>query len=430
MCLTNIGFLEKGRLAEIEGLYIAFFGMALAVWLAAWWKEWRWVAWLGGLFLLGVGFLVKGPVHVWYFYAIVIGVLWAEGRLRELVSLKHGVGLVVFVAVWLPWAMANSGRNPQKDSGKVWLEQVTHRMGLVEFDWLNWLLQVPQSLVNFLPWVVVLPLAWSGAVTGQWPGMGRRGQWLRGLRAGLVVGFLVIALLPSSRPRFMLPLNVAAAVLVAECFLLLPVTVRWRWVRIWVAVLVGVAVVVGLVGAAAPWYGAGKAELQLELELGWVMLALAGLVVAVIWGWRARYAAAGATPEERLAVAHLVLIGASVGVLAVTVAPLSTVRDDLRPFAREILAHTGKAPELVLYKLDERMWPFYLGLTCREVADLKELPERARWVMVKERDAGLRRAEMQRRYGVIKREVPIQEPVTGNAGGKGERYRLLEFGGG
>jgi 4-amino-4-deoxy-L-arabinose transferase-like glycosyltransferase len=242
VCLTNIGFLEKGRLAEIEGIYMALFGMALMVWLAAWWKDWKWLAWVGSMLLLGVGFLAKGPVHVWYFYAIVIGVLWAEGRLRELLSVRHWVGVAVFVSVWLPWAMANSGRNPQKDSGKVWMEQVTHRMGLVEFDWLNWVLQVPQSVMNFLPWAVLLPLAWSGVVTGQWPGMGRRGLWLKGLRAGLVMGFLVIALLPSSRPRFMLPLNVAAAVLVVECWALLPLAARGRWVRGWLAVLVGVGV--------------------------------------------------------------------------------------------------------------------------------------------------------------------------------------------
>jgi hypothetical protein len=115
--------------------------------------------------------------------------------------------------------------------------------------------------------------------------------------------------------------------------------------------------------------------------------------------------------------------------LGVTVAPITTLEDDLRPFAKEILGHTGEAPSLVLYKLDERMWPFYLGMSCREVADLQELPESARWVMVKEADVALRRKEMGRRYGAILREVAIQEPVTGNAGGDGERYVMMEFAG-
>ncbi len=423
-CLTNIGFLEKGRLAEIEALYSVFFGMALVVWLAAWWRERRWLAWLGGMLLLGVGFLAKGPPHVWYFYALVIGVLWAEGRLRELLSLRHAAGLALFAAVWLPWALANSGGNPQGDSGQVWMEQVTHRLGLAEFDLMNWLLQVPQSLVNFLPWALLLPLAWSRAVTAQWPELGRRGQWLRGLRAGLVVGFLVIALLPSSRPRFMLPLNAAAALLVADCFLLLPVAARWKWVRRWLVVLVGLAALAGVVALAAVWHGKGGVELQ----SGWIVLALAGLAAACWWGLRLRRGAGGLGAAESLGLAHLALMGAAVAALAVTAAPVSTLRDDLRPFAREILEHTGEKPDLILYKIEERMWPFYLGMTCREVADLDDLPETARWVMVRERDIALRRQEMSRRYGPILQELEIREPVTGNAGGKGERYRLLEFG--
>jgi 4-amino-4-deoxy-L-arabinose transferase-like glycosyltransferase len=49
LCLTNVGFLGKGRLAEIEALYIAAFGIGLIVWLGAWWRDRVWLAWLGGL---------------------------------------------------------------------------------------------------------------------------------------------------------------------------------------------------------------------------------------------------------------------------------------------------------------------------------------------------------------------------------------------
>jgi 4-amino-4-deoxy-L-arabinose transferase-like glycosyltransferase len=423
VCLTNVGFIGKGRLAEIEALYIATFGMGLIVWLGAWWKERAWLAWVGAMLILGVGFLAKGPVHLWYFYAIVIGVLWAEGRLRELLTLRHGVGLAVFVAVWLPWALENSARNPQKDSGKVWLDQVTHRIGLVEFDWVNWLLQVPQSLFNFVPWAVLLPLAWSKVVTEQWPGMGRRGLWLKGLRAGLLVGFFVIALLPSSRPRFMVPLNLAAGLLVVECFALLPVAARWQWIRRWLLVLA----VVGAVAGVGCLVGAGWFADKVALDWGWIALAALGLAAACVWTLRLRRGGQGSMMD--LGLAHLAVMGMGVALLGVTLAPVSTIRDDIRPFGREILGHTGEAPALVLYKLEPRMWPFYLGMTCREVADLKELPEQAKWVMVREADVAVRRLEMGRRYGQIVKEVPIQEPVTGNAGGDGQRYVLMEFAG-
>jgi len=423
LCLTNVGFLGKGRLAEIEALYIAAFGIGLIVWLGAWWRDRVWLAWLGSMAVLGVGFLAKGPVHLWYFYAIVIGVLWAEGRLRELRRLPHLVGLALFVAIWGPWALENSRRNPQKDSGAVWLDQVTHRIGLVEFDLVNWLLQVPQSLFNFLPWAVLLPLAWSRVVTDQWPALGRRGLWLKGLRAGLVVGFLVIALLPSSRPRFMVPLNTAAALLVVACFALLPAAARWRWVRGWLLVLVGVGAAGGLGGLV----GAGWFADRIDFNWAVIVVAAVALGVACVWALRLRR---GQEPEDmavRLGAAHLAVMGAGVLLLGGTLEKAGTLRDDLRPFARQIMQHTGPEPQIVLYKLEPRMWPFYLGLNCREVADLAELPATAKWVMVREKDAALRRQEMARRYGEIKADIAIQEPITGNAGGNGEPYRLLGF---
>jgi 4-amino-4-deoxy-L-arabinose transferase-like glycosyltransferase len=423
ICLTNVGYIGKGRLAEIEALYIGLFGMGLIVWLGAWWKQRAWLAWAGSMLILGAGFLAKGPVHLWYFYAIIIGVLRAEGRLKELLTLRHAAGLALFVSVWLPWALENSARNPQKDSGKVWLDQVTHRIGLVEFDWVNWLLQVPQSLFNFLPWAVLLPLAWSRVVTEQWPGMGRRGLWLKGLRGGLLAGFLVIALLPSSRPRFMMPLNMAAGLLVVECFALLPADQRRLWVTRWLLVLAAA----GGVAGAGCLAGAGWFASEVALSWGWIALAAAGLAAACVWTLRLRREEQGT--KTSLALAHLSVMGMGVALLGVTLAPVSTLRDDIRPFARTILSHTGASPALVLYKLEPRMWPFYLGLTCREVASLKELPAQARWVMVKAEDAEIRRKEMGRRYGEIVKEVEIREPVTGNAGGDGQRYVLMEFAG-
>lgn len=425
-CLTNIGFLEKGRLAEIEAIYIALFGMALMTWLVAWWRQRFWLAWLGSMLLLGVGFLAKGPVHVWFFYAVIVGVLSAEGSLRELLTLRHLTGLILFVLVWLPWAVANSASNPQQDSGKVWMEQVTHRLGLVEFDWLNWLLQVPQSLVNFLPWALLLPLAWQRRVTAQWPGLGRRGQWLRGLRAGCVVGFLAIALLPSSRPRFMLPMNVAAALLVVECLLLLPLKAQqawWRRFRLLLLVAGAVSLAVALI---VPWQVEGA---WARIPLGWFWGA--ALILIVVWVGLLRLpdAVTGRSVLFGLGSMSLAMSGAVVIVAAASLAPMSTLRDDLRPFADRILSLTGPEPEVVLYKLEERMWPFYLGMNCREVADLADLPAQSRWVLVKSKDIELRRAEMSRRYGRILSEVEVQEPVTGNAGGKGERYTLLEFNG-
>ncbi len=357
MTLTNIGFIEKGRLAEIEALYCAMFGIAIVSWIALWWREKKLAAWCVSGFALGLGFLMKGPPHVWYFYVIVIAVLVQERRMRELFSWRHACGLLLFFITWSWWAILNSGHNPQQDSGEVWMSQITHRLGFGEFSFASWLLQIPQSLVNFLPWALLLPLVWKLPLPDS--GDARQNAMLVGLRKGLVVAFLVIAVLPSSRPRFMLPLNTVAALLVAAAMMRLP-ALQWRRCRLWIAGVTVFAVV--------------------------SMSVYAALLDAKTFG-----------------------------------------EDELRPFARKVTALTGEAPQMVLFRTPERMWPFYLGPGCREIADADELPKSARWVMTPAKNSEANLKVLEHRYGSLVRETRLKEPLTDDAGGKGWEFVLFEF---
>src|SRR5712691_824285 len=65
MWLTNFGLLEKGRLIEIEALYVSLTALAFICWLS-WWPEarWRWLAWTVPWIFLGLGLLAKGPLNL------------------------------------------------------------------------------------------------------------------------------------------------------------------------------------------------------------------------------------------------------------------------------------------------------------------------------------------------------------------------------
>src|SRR4051794_7993296 len=94
MWLTNFGLLEKGRMIEIEALYVSLTALAFICWLS-WWKERRWLAWtLSGIFL-GLGLLAKGPLNLFFFYAVVVAVLWQAGELKRLWSVPHFVSLLL-----------------------------------------------------------------------------------------------------------------------------------------------------------------------------------------------------------------------------------------------------------------------------------------------------------------------------------------------
>src|SRR5947207_4380951 len=82
--LTNIGIIEKGRLIEIEALYVSLCGLAIIFWLSFFLeKKSPWLMWLPASVFLGLGLLAKGPTHLLFFYGIVIAVLeyWKELRL-------------------------------------------------------------------------------------------------------------------------------------------------------------------------------------------------------------------------------------------------------------------------------------------------------------------------------------------------------------
>src|SRR5213082_3821506 len=83
--LTSFGMIEKGRMIEIEALYVSLVGLALIFWLS-WWERRRspWLTWIVPAVFLGLGLLAKGPVHLFFFYAVVVAVLFRAGELRVL----------------------------------------------------------------------------------------------------------------------------------------------------------------------------------------------------------------------------------------------------------------------------------------------------------------------------------------------------------
>src|SRR4029077_5795029 len=70
--MTNIGMIEKGRLIEIEALYVSLCGLAIIFWLSFFvQRKSPWLIWIRAFIVLGLGLLAKGPTHLIFFYAIV-----------------------------------------------------------------------------------------------------------------------------------------------------------------------------------------------------------------------------------------------------------------------------------------------------------------------------------------------------------------------
>lgn len=222
--LTNFGMIEKGRLIEIEALYVSLFGLALICWLS-WWQERRsaWLTWTVPFIFLGLGLLTKGPLHLFFFYAIVVAVLWRARELRQLLSGAHFVGIVVMLAIFAVWAVPYLQMMQGGDVAHTWSRQFSGRLSGEDFRLRGWLLNIPRGLAYFLPWLVLLPLVGNTQFA-----LERRRDLARGLPWGIAIPFVIVNLIPGALPRYTMPLLVPAAWLMA--LTLTAENVSWpRW---------------------------------------------------------------------------------------------------------------------------------------------------------------------------------------------------------
>ena len=209
--LANFGMIEKGRLIEIEALYVSLFGLALIFWLS-WWQRKRspWLTWIVPSIFLGLGLLAKGPVHLLFFYALVFAVLYRERELRQLRGFAHLAGLLVMLGIFAAWAVPYWQAMKGAPLAETWSVQLTGRLTVADFKLGSWLLNIPRGLAYFLPWTLLLPLIARTKRTA--PSEQNRA---RALSWGATVPFLLVNLLPGALPRYSLPALVPACWLMA-----------------------------------------------------------------------------------------------------------------------------------------------------------------------------------------------------------------------
>src|SRR5437667_10958504 len=127
--MTNIGIIEKGRLIEIEALYVSLCCLAIIFWLSFWdQKKSPWLIWTPASVLLGIGLLAKGPTDLVFFYAIVLAVLWHTKDWRLLFHHAHFVGLAIMLAIPDAWAISFLQRTTTEAAVDKWSAQFTGRL--------------------------------------------------------------------------------------------------------------------------------------------------------------------------------------------------------------------------------------------------------------------------------------------------------------
>ena len=316
--LANVGFVEKGRLAEIEAVYVALTGIAFAFWLAAWAnRETGWRLWLIPSIALSLGLLAKGPTNLLLFYAVIVPVLFAAKEQRQLWSAGHLLSLLLAVAIFAAWAvpyhLATRGLNAEG----VWLEQMKGRVGGGSTVLSHWLPNLPRALGNGLPWILFTPLWWNRRVLDA---VGARNDRLRLLvesaRWPLAIGFAALMLIPGMLPRYTLPLYPAMVLLLA---LVAPYALP-QWRTAWLRTNQSLILLVLVLAVLGPW-------LAHPVRLHWtVALPVLLLLAFAKMGLREQ-----STEISSLAVWTAAAIAGGMTVFALDIMPRLRLREELRP---------------------------------------------------------------------------------------------------
>ena len=395
--MTQVATIEKCRLAELEAVYMALSGIAMVLWMSGWargvspWRLWIWPMVFNGLALLA-----KAPLHLLFFYAIVIAVLWRERRMRSLWHPAHGVGVLVMAGIIAAWAVPYFREVAASDAGRVWQRQFVERVTGAEMDLVKYVMNIPNGLANHLPWVLFAPLLWMRGVNDT---MYPRGcSVLSGARNAVVICFVVLLLIPGVLPRYVQPLAAPFSLILAPVLWNCPRAYRhwWRYGAF------GITFMLFLCALAGPFVVAAFTRTESGTPV-W----LSGLGIFFVIGASLCLMQLRRKLHEtlHLAVWTGMLAGMGMIVMSAIGGPMIREKDELRPFAQEIDDKLN-GQRILAFDTDDYA-PllavlFYLDGPFEYVPDAESAPKEPAVYLVRGRD----RAKFAKKFHMLEEVVP------------------------
>ncbi len=400
-CLVNLTMVESGRLAELEALYVAFTGIALVLWMTSWRQDaGLWQLWLSPAPFLALGMLTKGPTHLVFYYGVILPVLLFGKDARSLLHPAHWLSLLLIVGALLCWAipcsLAVSSHNPA-GVWHFWWSQLASRASTESsqhFRLSAWLLNGPQTLKNFLPWTLLLPLLWRKeviAVLAEASGSGhsrelaRELALFRGARWGMVATAVLMILLPNGSPRYIYPLIVVPCLLLGRALTVKDgsstpdwLASTWRRFNLLLMTIVSIGVV------AAPFLARGDREL-----LFWI--SLEAVLAAAIWLFAVANSTRISSPppvQSRRLVAQAILSGSITALGVMIFAALIMPRIDSanprrsREVAGDIRSVMPAGAQLWVQEDSYRPFWYYLEPDVRYFHQPADLPAQANYFLL------------------------------------------------
>ncbi|MBV8376803.1 MAG: glycosyltransferase family 39 protein, partial [Verrucomicrobia bacterium] len=399
--LVNLTIIESGRLGELEALYVSLTGIALVLWITSWRREaGSWQLWLSPAPFLALGMLTKGPTHLIFYYGIILPVLVFGKNTRSLFHPAHWLSLVLIAGALLSWAipcsLAVSAHHPI-GVWRFWWEQLASRASAEsdeKFRLATWLLNGPQTLKNFLPWTLMLPLLWRketiAGVSASSDSRPRDLALFRGARWGMVATAILMILLPNGSPRYLYPLIIVPCLLLGSALTVNNGSSVPNWIAVvWSRINILLLTIVSLGVATLPIFGRGDPWIFL-----WTIVE--GGVAAAVWFFvltnRDQSPSAMISHSVRfaaLAIGSGAVTALAMMIFAAVIMPRidSANKHRSREVAGEIRAALPTGTHLWVLEDSYRPFWFYLEPGVRYFHGIADLPPQADYILLPARDA-------------------------------------------
>jgi hypothetical protein len=273
---------------------------------------------------------------------------------------------------------------------RFWWDQLASRASTgseEHFHLGTWLLNGPQTLKNFLPWTLLLPLLWRKEVIAELePGSAinpREYSLFRGARWGMVATCLLMVLLPKGSPRYIYPLIVVPCLLLARALSVdgsrkCPPWLPAIWEHLNVCLQTVTSIAIPAIFFLAPYHRG-------------LYFIVALIIAAAIW-FLFLYRSIRPIDASRLSTNRLVrcaLISAAITALAVIeFTAVVQPRIDLanshkaRPLAGAILKAIPSTKEIWVLEESYRPFWFYLEPRARYFVRASQLPPEADYFLI------------------------------------------------
>lgn len=369
--LTNISLMEKGRLIELEALYICLTGIATLWWLNAWSCARRGLyLWGVPAMVLGLSLLHKGPLSLLFFYLPVIAVLQRHGKLRELLEWRHLASLLLMTGIFLAWAIPAARESSAGQMTSTFGSAMWSRLNPANLQIGKWLFNILRAFTNYLPWLLLLPFLWLRPWVNALPKENKK--LFLGARLGLAAAFVLVVCLPGSIPRYSLPafplLSLLLGHLLSYRGLPKPFLDCWRNMLWTLHLLLAAAT-----GAALYFSGFTLARSALFVFL----------LLLTVHQWKGRNTLTTARPLLLSSGLLMVLITCF---YTLHIVPFRQTREKRRPAAQAINHLIPKDAPLYLYRPGYQAFIFYLKPPIRYLLSPDQLPKDETYLLLKQTD--------------------------------------------